>query len=470
MDADGHWLESVPVYLDFLRETAGPSAVDDATRYLVNRGGWYKATPEERLRGRLTRPNYWALTGNTTDRATGIAPELLYRRLDDFGIDFIVLMSSLGGRFTQIPQKDLRRACVRAYNRMAAEMWRPYADRVAPVGVVPNGTPQEAIEEAEYLVNEAGLKAARIGCIATRPFEADAECQPDPARRRRYVDCLGIDSPYDYDPLWARLTELKLAVLDHSQGFGWGSRMSPTNMVYNHTGHFAAAHYASACGLFLGGVTRRFPNLNFAFLEGGAAWATNLCLDLAGHWEKRNRKVMREHLHPSNLDKGHLRALLEQYGDDRLRPHMDDILERNLDLSAPFETVEQVAARHEDSDDFEKLHVSSADELRRLFTSNFYFGCEADDRTAAWAFDPRMNLPLKAMFSSDISHFDVPDGTEVLEEAWELVEHELITASDFRKFTFSHVVNLHGGMNPDFFKGTIVEGAAAAELAATASR
>src|SRR5438034_2081051 len=80
VDADGHWLEPVPVFLDYLRDTAGQSMADDAAKYLAGRGGWYKARPEERMRSRLTRPNYWALTGNSVDRATGMLPELLYRR------------------------------------------------------------------------------------------------------------------------------------------------------------------------------------------------------------------------------------------------------------------------------------------------------------------------------------------------------------------------------------------------------
>ena len=36
----------------------------------------------------------------------------------------------------------------------------------------------------------------------------------------------------------------------------------------------------------------RFPQLRFAFLEGGAAWACNLLSDLLGHWEKRNRDAI----------------------------------------------------------------------------------------------------------------------------------------------------------------------------------
>ena len=52
-----------------------------------------------------------------------------------------------------------------------------------------------------------------------------------------------------------------------------GSRRSISNYVYNHIGSFAAANDAFCKALFLGGVTRRFPELNFGFLEGGVAWA-----------------------------------------------------------------------------------------------------------------------------------------------------------------------------------------------------
>jgi hypothetical protein len=47
--------------------------------------------------------------------------------------------------------------------------------------------------------------------------------------------------------------------------------------------------------------------------------------------------------------------------------------------------------------------------------------------------------------------------TEVLEEAYELVEHEVITETDFRDFVFVNPVKMWAGMNPDFFQGTVVE-------------
>src|SRR5437879_13209196 len=89
----------------------------------------------------------------------------------------------------------------------------------------------------------------------------------------------------------------------------------------------------------------------------------------------------------------------------------------------------------------------------------------------AWAFDRRVNpvgARLNARFGSDIGHFDVPDMRDVLPEAWELREDGLITADDFRDFTFANAVRLWGAGNPRFFEGTAVAKAAAAVLAETA--
>jgi len=55
----------------------------------------------------------------------------------------------------------------------------------------------------------------------------------------------------------------------------------------------------------------------------------------------------------------------------------------------------------------------------------------------------------------------VLDMSEVLEEAWELVEHGMISESDFQEFVFANPVRLHTALNPDFFKGTMVDDAVA---------
>ena len=81
-----------------------------------------------------------------------------------------------------------------------------------------------------------------------------------------------------------------------------------------------------------------------------------------------------------------------------------------------------------------------------------------------WAFDPRMGIRLRPIFSSDITHFDVPDFGDVVPEAYELIEHKCINEQDFREFTFTNAALLHTRNNPNFFKGTAVEKAVANEL------
>ena len=263
------------------------------------------------------------------------------------------------------------------------------------------------------------------------------------------------DGPYDYDPVWAKCLELKVAVTAHTPSMGWGSRVSTDNYIYNHVGSFAACGEAFAKAIVLGGVAKRFPTLHFAFLEGGVTWACELYGGLVGHCGKRNASVI-DNYDPHAIDGELMADLLAEYGAGmvagRPDPH-DPMLSR-----APngWNWHEDTAIAHE----LDRAQISGAEDLRLPFERNFYFGCEADDPYVSMAFDRRINPfggRLKAMFSSDIGHWDVPDMNEVLAEAYELVEHELLSENDFREFAFEHAVGLHAGMNPDFFKGTVVE-------------
>jgi predicted TIM-barrel fold metal-dependent hydrolase len=461
IDGDGHWLEPVPIFLDYLREIAGPTVVERfrkmATAHIDR--GWYDMTPAERLDRRPTRPTWWGEPANTLDRATAMIPKLFYERLDDFGIDFAMLYTSLGLFHIANPDEELRRAIARAVNKMNAEMFRPYAHRIAPAAVVPVHTPQEAIDEATYAVRELGLKVIMIANHVRRPVPAFARQASDPTQVRQFVDSLAYESAYDYDPLWAKCVELKVAVTAHSGSMGWQGRESVDNFTFNHLGHFAAASHAFARALIFGGVVKRFPMLRFGMLEGGVGWACNLFTDLIAHWEKRSRGPMERHLRPTNLDRQLLKDLFARYGGPAFEEKMDELLSCTS-IVPPFKTNDELTDREyalNQIDDFERAGVSSVDELKRQFADHFYFGAEADDPTTAWAF--REPHKLRPLFSSDVSHFDVTDMTDVLEEAWELVEHGMITEADFREFTFENAARLHTALNPDFFKGTVVEGA-----------
>jgi hypothetical protein len=130
--------------------------------------------------------------------------------------------------------------------------------------------------------------------------------------------------------------------------------------------------------------------------------------------------------------------------------------------------VQANSAAPDERDDFAACRIERPEDIRDLFVPCFYFGCESDDRINAWAFNSRVNpfnARLNALFSSDISHFDVPDMSEVLEESWRLVEDGAMTEEDFRDFVFANPVRFFAATNPDFFAGTALERQARALLA-----
>ena len=95
-------------------------------------------------------------------------------------------------------------------------------------------------------------------------------------------------------------------------------------------------------------------------------------------------------------------------------------------------------------DDFAACEIARAEDIAELFLKPFYFGCEADDPMNATAFGA-VKLPFdakpKAIFGSDIGHWDVPHMDRVLAEAYELVDDGMLDQGDFRDFTFTNPVS-----------------------------
>jgi predicted TIM-barrel fold metal-dependent hydrolase len=373
--------------------------------------------------------------------------------MDEFGLDYTILYPSQGLRLPHIRDAELRTVACRAFNMFQADTYRDYAKSMTPVAAVPMHTPDEAIAELEFVVRELGLKVVMIPGFVRRPIPWVEREHPELAHLAERIDPFGIDSDYDYDPVWAKFVELGVAATSHQATTGWGSRRSPSLYMYNHAGHFAEAGEIFAKALFLGGVTRRFPKLNFAFLEGGVAWGAQLYAGMVGRWYKRNGKALR-HLDPATADIDEMRRLTMQYAHGVTKGQEKRVLNAVFDFQD---------TRPEELDDWSACQIKRPEDLRELMTRNFYFGCEADDPLNATAFDTKANpfgATLKPVLGSDMGHWDVPDMTRVLEEAYELVERELLNPENFRDFVFTNPVKLHAGMNPDFFKGTRVEAAA----------
>jgi predicted TIM-barrel fold metal-dependent hydrolase len=455
LDGDGHTVEFIPAVRDELVALAGEEMAQQLDQ-VFGAQKIARTLDENTLRQLgLFRMSWWAFpTERTIDRAAAMLPGLLYERLPDLGIDFAVLYPTFGLTAPHIDDPDLRRAATRALNRYYASHYAAYAARLTPAAVIPMHSAAEAVEELDFAVGELGLRAAVFAGCVQRPLPGDND-----SRAARWVDSFGPDDPTAYDAVWQRCVELGVTPTFHSSSMGWGSRASLTSYVYNHIGNFAAAGEATCRSLFLSGVPQRFPILRFAFLEGGVAWGANLYSDLIGHFEKRGAPHIGQ-FDPARLDRTLFAELFDRYAPESFT--------RNpARIEAGLEVLSDPAEQPEAVDEFRHTGIERPEDIREIFTDRFFFGCEADDPMNAIAFDTALNplqARLRALFSSDIGHWDVPDMRGVLQEAWELVEDERLSEADFREFTFANAVELFTATNPDFFQGTEIESAVKAEL------
>jgi predicted TIM-barrel fold metal-dependent hydrolase len=455
IDFDGHSIvEFLADFEDYLRE----EGVDTTGDVLLPSGqSWSELTDEERLRVRPIRLSWWPYPiRHTADLVATLLPKLLYERTADIGIDVAIVYPSVGLGFVEIADEDLRRAACRAYNRFVADLFRPFCDRLLPAALVPTHTPDEAVEELRY-ARSLGLRPVTIPAWVRRP---------SPAGGGWWLDTYGVDSAYDYDPLWSTVSELGVALSMHSSSMGIGTRQSISSYVFNHLGHFAASSEAAARSLILGGVTNRFPALRMAFLEGGVSWAVQLLCDLIGHWEKRNRDAIALY-DPTAVDVAEFARIVTETACPAPRGgtisalHVSNRRGDRLDVGISERLRGERGSSVAPVDEWALSGIESPDDLVRLFVEPFVFGCEADDRLAAAAFDRRLNplgAQLGAVFSSDIGHWDVPDIGEVLHEAYESVERGVLTEADFKRFVFETAYRFYTDVDAGFFAGTPLEG------------
>jgi predicted TIM-barrel fold metal-dependent hydrolase len=471
IDVDGHILEFIPAAMPYLRESLGTKLFDE---YVEARSplksSMSLSNTVSRRETRHPQLGWWASPmDNPRDLATSIFPRLLHERMGELGIDLMIVFPTNSMGSAGIHNEELRRGVCRGFNDFFADVYSSYSDRIAIAGMIPMFTPDEAISELEHC-RSVGLKVAAIPHCVIRPIK-----DPQPGSpflwpgQSHWLDYFGFESEHDYDPVWAKFHELGFAVCAHG---GVGAPppdyySAVTSWMYNHIGSFAAMMYPLCKALLLGGVTKRFPELNFAFMECGVAWASTLLSDTVEHWERRNVRSLWEHYNPGLLDRAALVRLAREYGDGVLPDDVDDGR-----LEEMLSSILLSGVPPEDYDEFASLGIDAAEDLRELFVDRFYFGCESDDRTAAFAYSKAnaFGAHLKPMFSSDISHFDVPVMSEVVPSAHSLLTEGLMSEAQFRDFVFANAVRLHGGANRDFFQGTRIQAEAAEVLRSEAAR
>src|SRR5437773_11271205 len=112
-------------------------------------------TVAERARKRVGMEAFWSSPSeNVLDRATAMLRKLMYGRLADLGIDFCVVYPTAGLGYHRMQDTRMRRAICRAYNVFTADQFKGLQDRIVPAAIIPMYTPEEAVEEIEFAVEQ----------------------------------------------------------------------------------------------------------------------------------------------------------------------------------------------------------------------------------------------------------------------------------------------------------------------------
>jgi len=121
IDSDGHLVEVRPVAMEYIARAGG---ADMARRFAEEQRStflsrdWYGLTDDERRARWTHRPPFWGepLRNRGLDLATASFPDLMYRRLDQIGIDFTVLYPTIGINRQGYLDDEVRRASCRGLN------------------------------------------------------------------------------------------------------------------------------------------------------------------------------------------------------------------------------------------------------------------------------------------------------------------------------------------------------------------
>ena len=224
VDADGHWVEYEPVLTEYLREAMGNRAAERLLPAIIEvQRRYYGTDPtmsfEQRQATKMAQHAWWFVpTANTLDRATAMMPKLLDERLARWESISASCSRPCWSRCRCLKTKSC--AAAAATPSTPTPPIFPRLQLPAHAGRVhPDAYAGEAIAELEH-AKALGLKAVMLSG-PDRPPGACAGAQG--ARAARYAlwrDPLALDSDYDYDPVWAKCLELKLAPTFHASSAG----------------------------------------------------------------------------------------------------------------------------------------------------------------------------------------------------------------------------------------------------------
>ena len=259
IDADGHWFETEDVFEKYMEpelRNYRPRLLSDEQGYNFWVVDGQTAYKRPSIKG-AGAPGTAAPPGKALQAARRASPgsqtlESLSDRLDDLdeeGIDLQFIYPSFLLHVNAWRDGLLANAVCHAYNRRLAEVCRQAPDRLQGVGVVSLQDPGGAAEELTR-IKDLGMKSVMINGTAG-------------AKR--------LDHP-DHEPFFATADRLRMPVAVH-----FSLQFPVVDSLFEH--HFPNRVFAGIMPIMAGftsvlcsGLLDRYPNLQFAFLEGGISW------------------------------------------------------------------------------------------------------------------------------------------------------------------------------------------------------
>ena len=217
IDGDGHWLEPIPVFLEYLRDVGGPSAVDEMRALWRRNDEWYRSDWRERQHKRLRRTIWWGVTSQHARQGDRAAARAAERAAARAGHRFRHHLPELRPHDQRHRRGRAAAAhAARAYNRMTADMFAPYREPLRARRRSSLRAPRSRRSRSWNTRSvSCGYKAIMLRGNQERVIPAAAE-GIDPRKAAWYCDNIALDSPYDYEPFWQRCVELGVAVTQHS--------------------------------------------------------------------------------------------------------------------------------------------------------------------------------------------------------------------------------------------------------------
>jgi predicted TIM-barrel fold metal-dependent hydrolase len=263
VDADGHILEPLNLWLDYI----DPAYRDRAPRLVTNANGRQQLQVDAALLGNAERGlgaigAIGARDGHviadgfdySQGRAGGFDPHKRIPDMDMDGIDAAFLYPSIGLFVGGIQDPGLAGATCRAYNRWLADYCKPYPDRLFGVAMLPMQDVDQAIKEMTFARKELGFHAGFL--------------RPNPYNNRLIHDPV-------YEPFWDAAEELDFAIGFH-EGASPGMPQVGVDRFQGRGAQHIISHtmemMLAALSMIWGGVCERHPKLRVGFLESGGGW------------------------------------------------------------------------------------------------------------------------------------------------------------------------------------------------------